>query len=584
MLNFKLNPNAINPSSTTPLQDYLHSLGIEEVDEFIHRPTKQNELDGILLDNALNVVHKLRECFEANKKFFLIVDCDTDGFTSSAIFYNYFKSIYPNSNIEWMLHTEKQHGIELDRIPDDREVIIVPDAGSNQAYELDILNSKNKQVIIMDHHQVECNNLNLLTNVLLVNNQISDAFYNKALSGAGVVFKLVQLFDKTFDYNCAYEFYDLAALGIIADCMDSRTLDNNYIIYKGLNNIKNRMFRAIIDKQSYGIGSDKPTKMDVAFYIAPLINGVIRMGTMEDKELLFRGFIEQNHEEMYDHTWRGVTNKEDYYHKAARVAFNVKNEQNRIKMNCMEFLKKRIEAEGLDKNKIIAVIAYDDDEVKIPKTITGLVAMELLKIYNKPALVLRPIADENGDINYIGSGRSNNFEDLPSFLQFVRDQEESVFAQGHACAFGCSIKAEEFDNFIAACNEKMAHINFDNNAVYVDAHFKHKINRQVIYEWASGKHIYGNQIPSPQIVVEGIVTFGSISFMGAQGNSIRFDIDGIPCIKLKDNDLALKLRSGNRFKITVLGEPILNEFRGAVIPQIKIKDIDVIPLNGGGLF
>ena len=586
MLNFKLKTNAIDSSTNTPLEDYLHTLGITATDQFIGTPSKVFELDGRCLDNALRMVDILHDCFEANKKFFLVVDCDTDGFTSSAIFYNYFKSIYPHSTIDWMLHEEKQHGIELDKIPADAEVIIVPDAGSNQVKEVSELLSQGKIVLIMDHHQVE-GVMPVHPGVCLVNNQVSDNFYNKALSGAGVVFKIVQLYDKTYRDSmvASTALYDLAALGIIADCMDSRTLDNNYIIRRGLREIINPMFKALLNKQNYSVSStEQPTKMDISFYIAPLINGTIRMGTMEDKELLFRGFIELNHTEYYEHSWRGSTNMESFYARSARIAFNVKNEQNRMKLKCLEFLQKRVEEQKLNDNKIIAVITYDDDEVPVPKTITGLVAMELLKTYGKPALVLRPTIGADGILAYAGSGRSNSYEELPSFLAFVRDQEESVYAQGHSCAFGASIKADEFDNFIEACNSKMEHIDFANDTNYVDVHFKNFINRRVIDEFARGAHIYGNQIPEPIIAIEATISRSDIRIMGKEASSISVTIGNIPCVKFKDAKLAEKLRDVNRAKVTIIGKAALNNYNGAVSSQLKIIDMDVEKISGGGLF
>lgn len=585
MLKFKLNPKAIDINSKTPLEDYLRSLGIESPNEFLIRPQKSSEIDGSLLDGAVELVNILHSLFENNKKFFLVVDCDTDGFTSAAIFYNYFRCIYPQSDIQWMLHEEKQHGIELDKIPDDREVIVVPDAGSNQITEIQLLNSKQKYVLLMDHHQVEDRIPEGMHFVTLVNNQISNDFPNKALSGAGIVFKIVQLYDRIFNYNYASNLYDLAALGIIADCMDSKTLDNNYIIYKGLNNITNPMFKALLDKQAYSINSNKPTKLDVAFYIVPLINGTIRMGTMEEKELLFRGFIETTHNEFYPHNWRGSNTMEDFYHRSARIAYNVKNEQNRQKIKCLEFLQKRIEIEGLDRNKIIAVVTTEEDEITIPKTITGLVAMELLRLYGKPALVLRPTIDENGQINLTGSGRSYNYEQLPSFLQFVQEQEESVYAQGHACAFGVSIKADEFDSFISSCNEKMSDIDFSDNTILVDAIFNNRINGVLIKEFAEGAYIYGNGIPQPQIAVQATISTNDIKIMGKDASSVRITINNIPFIKFKDTELVKQLQNASVFKATIIGKPFLNNYMGVVTPQVQITDIEVQPIeNMRGLF
>lgn len=584
MLNFKLNPNAISNTSQTPLIDYLKSLGINKTEAFIKQPLAEDEISAELLENAMHTVCMLNKLFTENKKFFLVVDCDTDGFTSSAIFYNYFKKVFPNADIQWILHEEKQHGVELDKVPDDREVIIIPDAGSNQTKELQILNEQKKYVFVMDHH--EAKNDNTGGYITIVNNQLSTEFNNKSLSGAGVVFKIVQLYDKIFKLNYAKDFYDLAALGIIADCMDSRTLDNNYIIYHGLRKITNKMFQALLNKQSYSVSStEHPNKIDVAFYIAPLINGTIRIGTMEEKELLFRGFIEPEHKEFYSHEWRGSITMEDFYQRSARIAYNVKNEQNRLKIKCMEFLQKRIEEQGLNNNKIIAVITYEDDEVPVPKTITGLVAMELLKLYGKPSLVLRPTIDDEGQLTYSGSGRSYKFEELPSFREFVHDQEDSLYAEGHACAFGASIKADKFEHFISTCNEKMAHIDFADNTIIVDAFFENDINYNLINEFAHGMNLYGNNIPQPLIAIRAKINQNNIRLMGQDGSSVRITIKSIPCVKFKDKQLAAMLKSNSNFTVTLIGKAILNDYKDTISTQIKIDIIEVEPLlSTGGLF
>lgn len=54
-----------------------------------------------------------------------------------------------------------------------------------------------------------------------------------------MTYKFIQAFCDHYGYGEIYKDYlDLAAIGIVADSMDSRNLDNNYLIYHGLNNIK----------------------------------------------------------------------------------------------------------------------------------------------------------------------------------------------------------------------------------------------------------------------------------------------------------------------------------------------------------
>lgn len=67
-------------------------------------------------------------------KIIVIVDADCDGFTSSAILINYIFRTFPDfppEQLEYFMHDGKQHGIEMDKIPLDMKLLIVPDASSN---------------------------------------------------------------------------------------------------------------------------------------------------------------------------------------------------------------------------------------------------------------------------------------------------------------------------------------------------------------------------------------------------------------------------------------------------------------------
>ena len=586
MLNYVLKENCISPTSIKPIEDYLISLGIklEDVDSFIKEPRDSDELSPWLLNNMQNAVYSTYKWIQEHKKFFLIVDCDVDGFTSSAIFYRYFKSRYADMDITYMLHEGKEHGIELDKIPEDCDVVIIPDAGSMQKAEQQELLNRGKSILILDHHEVSGEIIDA-EQLVLVNNQVSDGFSNKSLSGAGVTFKFIQAYDESLPdlFVRASDYYDLAALGIIADAMDMRTLDNNYIAYHGLKSVKNKMFQALIKKQDFKL-EGQITKYGVAFYIAPIINGVIRAGKMEEKELVFRGFIEEPTQEYFDHVYRGNSYHETYYEYAARTAANVKARQDTEKTKCFKFLCDRIEKEGLDKNRLIAVVASKDDKVAVPQTITGLIAMDLLKHYNKPVLVLRPKSD-NGKISYAGSGRCKKFDGLDSFLQFVRDSEYSEYGEGHAMAFGAAIPAENFDKFIAESNERLANVDFGTDFIEVDAIFnKTNINTKMLLDFAKHKTIYGTNIPQPLIAIEATVSSSDILIMGSDKSSVRINIGTTPCIKFKDKELAEKVMSGSRFNVKLVGKPNLNTWNGTESAQLFIDSIEIEPVKTAALF
>ena len=300
-------------------------------------------------------------------------------------------------------------------MPEDTDIVFIPDAGSNQFEEQKALFEKGIQTIILDHHEVSDMNSFQRTPAIIVNNQTSPKYTNKSLSGAGITYKFIKALDKTYfnDDHIYHDYGDLAAIGIIADAMNMTTLDNNYIAYWGLSHIHSKFIHELAVKQSRGIKNpDHLTKIDVAFYIAPVINGVIRSGSQEDKEMTFGAMIDNEDTNLYEHTWRGVTKMETLWERAARNAINAKSRQDASKKKSFEWLCEKIRKEGWDNHNIIIAILDAKESIKVSPNITGLIAMELVKEFNKPALVLRD-TELNGERVYGGSGRNGNFYGLP---------------------------------------------------------------------------------------------------------------------------------------------------------------------------
>lgn len=131
---------------------YNRGFDVEDLEHYIHT-TKEDDLTcGCHLDNAKLGTFVLHETLEANKRIQILVDSDTDGFTSSAIMYNYIKRIKPNANVGYIIHKKnKSHGITQDEIEElDCRLLIIPDAGSFQYEEHGQIADKGIQTIILD--------------------------------------------------------------------------------------------------------------------------------------------------------------------------------------------------------------------------------------------------------------------------------------------------------------------------------------------------------------------------------------------------------------------------------------------------
>ena len=416
--------------STNPdkaLKEILQDRGVEDLEHFMN-PSPECELSPYNLNNIEVAAEKLLYHLRKDSKILFIVDCDVDGFTSSAILWLYIKRLFPEADMEFTVHEHKQHGLDdkIDWITDEAkwDLILVPDAGSYDVEEHRALGEVGMDVIVLDHHEQlydEQGNpvISDLPNTIVVNNQLSPNYKNKSLCGAGVVYKFCEVLDDILGIDQAHNYIDLAALGEIADVMDKTNPETNYIMVEGLKHIHNEGFRTLLEAQSYSLKekavSPYPglTSIDIAFYIAPLINAITRVGTIQEKETMFYCFIEPN--KPVQSTKRGARAGDIEYaaEQTARVGKNAKSRQDRLKEQALGIIDFKIQKDGLDENNIILVELDGSDHV--PQELTGLIAMNVVSKYHKPVMIGR----RNNKNEIQGSIRSDgNFAGLPSSKSF----------------------------------------------------------------------------------------------------------------------------------------------------------------------
>lgn len=190
-------------------------------------------------DAAFQLVSAIKN----NENVLVIVDSDTDGFTSSAILINYLHDLFPSweeGHLEYIMHDGKQHGLKdhIDFIIDKKySLILVPDAGTNDVEECKQLKKIGMNVIILDHHLQEQIN----PYAIVINNQTCD-YPNKDFSGAGVVYQFCRYLDTLLNINNADNYLDLVALGLCADMMSMTSFETKHLENKGFENVKNPFF------------------------------------------------------------------------------------------------------------------------------------------------------------------------------------------------------------------------------------------------------------------------------------------------------------------------------------------------------
>lgn len=548
------------------LENLLKIRGIEDISHYI-KPTIECELDPILLTNMAKAVEIVDKHIDG--KIGLIVDSDCDGFTSAAIIYQYLKDVNPNIDITYYLHEGKGHGLEdiIDDIDLSLNLLIIPDASSND-YELhENLAYNGIDIVVLDHHEAE----HYSANAYIVNNQLCEKYGNKELTGAGVAYKFCEMYDELRQHNFAHKYIDLAAVGIVGDMSDIRHLETRYIIQEGLSHIENPFLLALIEKQAYSIGNNPITPTTISFYIVPLINALIRVGKQSEKDIMFQAFVKGT--TMVQSTKRGAKQGdwESIAQQAARTCVNARSRQNRQKEKAIDNLDMNIIKNGLNENKIIIVPVEDET---IDTTLTGLIAMQLVSKYKRPVLVGR----ETKDGFLKGSTRAPDKTELTDARQFLLNSGYFEYAEGHAQAHGFSIPLKNIEAFTKYANEELANINFNEGVYQVD--FIKTVDSDIynlIMEMGSNANLWAKGNEEPYIVITDITLNQSdLQIMGAGKDSVKFNVKGVDFVKFKDIDFIEKLQNTKEIKLTIIGRANINNFMGNISPQLFIEDYELV--------
>lgn len=565
--------------------DILKNRNVPNVEAFLY-PNKQYENDPYLLDNIDAAADLLLKHLRADHTIAILADADCDGFTSAAILWNYIKQIFPQADLHYLLHNGKQHGLEdqIEMLENEQfcDLLIAPDAASYDVEYFWRLNAIKIDVIALDHHTQEFLDdgtpiVNDCPTAIVVNNQLSANYPNKDFCGAGITYQFCKVLDDKLGIELAQNFIDLAAVGNIGDVMFQGDPETRYIIVEGLHNIQNPGIRALLEAQSYSLKEKATppypglTPIDVAFYICPLINAVVRVGTQAEKEVLFAALIDPQKE--FPSTKRGARpgDTETAVEQAARITKNIKARQDRAKEKALNIIDFKIQKEGLDQNNIIFIEITPEDN--IPNELTGLIAQNVVSKYGKPCLLGR----KNYQNEVQGSIRNDgNFKGLPSFKTFLEQSGLMTFTAGHLNAAGFGIKAAQVEDLIKYANEKLNTQDFI-NCYLVDyiLSAKNSSANTVLYTLASHPDCYGNGVDEPRIIIKDI-PLNDILVMGNNKDCMKISCNGIDYVRFKDIDFIQEVMGNRMQTLTVYGRANLNHYMNKTSIQLFIDDYELV--------
>ena len=561
----------------TPVEQVLVNRGIpyDQINHYLNT-TDNDILDPRLIPHLDEGAKMLIKHISQNDKVLIQIDSDCDGYTSAALLMNYLYCLFPsfvNNNISYRVHMGKQHGIIPDTIPEDVKLVIAPDSSSNDYEVHEYLNLSGVDVLVIDHHEAD----HISEYACIINNQLCD-YPTKSLSGVAMVWKFCCYIDMLLKTDHAQKFLDLVALGLVADMMDVRDFETRRLIDKGLQQIRNPYFRGAIDKDQFHF-TNEITPIGVAFYIAPLINATTRVGTQEEKLMLFESMLDFRGYELVPSTKRGCKGQaETRVEQACRNCTNIKSRQTKIRDNSLEKIEQIIVNQNLLSNKILIVQL---DDLITDRNLTGLIANQLMSEYQRPVLILNKIENEDGTITWEGSGRGYDKSRLKDFRGFLENNKYVMYAEGHANAFGIGIRDEDISAFITSTNSALD--GFDFTPIYnVDFIYKSdELTPEEVIDIAGMKSLWGQGVEEAEIAVEGIkVHKDNIRILSPDKNpTLKIMLpNGINFMKFRSSEEEYdKLYSELGYvTINIVGECERNIWNNKISPQVMIKDYEIV--------
>ena len=545
-------------------------------DEVINNP----EIFGKeLMDTAAN-------CFfshiSSDSDICIVVDCDCDGYTSSAILINYIydstSEEYIDNHVSWYMHEGKTHGLSdsFDWVEDiGPDLVIIPDAGSNDIEYLQKLEDEGIDVIILDHHEVEEIDFWRTEHhprLFLINSQ-SPEYPNKFLSGAGVVWQFCRYIDKIKNVNYADTYLDLVALGLDGDMMSLQSFETRRLISKGLDpaNIKNPFIYNMWEKNKFKLG-DTPTAWGATFYIVPLVNAITRSGTLKEKELVFNSMLKFKAFKEIPSNKRGhkAGETEQLVTQAVRTCTNVKNRQTRAEEAGINLVTSKIEEENMLDHKVLLFLL---EPGMVDKNIAGLIANKIMSKYQRPCCMLTKTED-----GYAGSARGCDKVGITEFKDICAGTGVTEFVAGHQGAFGLGLRKENIDKFISETDKTLK--DMPDEAIYrVDYIWRaNDADPQAIIDIGEMDEYWGKDVDEALVAITGIqVTKDNITMM--KSNTVKITLpNNISIIKFRMSDEEFNtLYSENGYvEIDIVGKCNINSWNGNIYPQIMLEDYNII--------
>ena len=530
-MGLKVKPLLNKVSKNKFIQEYLKALGVEDINLYLN-PDSSCLDDAKSYPNMEKAANLLFNAVTDKYKIGLLVDVDCDGMCSATIIRTFLNTYYDIDPVIY-IRQGKAHGLRASASEDIVEQIkadgiqlmIIPDAGTNDAPECHDLKAHGCDTLILDHHKVEVDN----PDAVIVNHHLGNGL-NTALSGTGVTAKFIQYYCEYYHVDAPY-MDDLVAMSIFSDSCSLIPLENRCYADIGMNRVENEMIKAMLPLASrYGVN---PTGYSWA--MIPLINAICRQEKIDDKRKLF--------DAMSGH---GDIDEAIKMCKAAH----------RLQADEVKQIMEEVEP-TLDLNhKVVVGYAKPQDA-----NLIGLVANKFMSKYHKPIILLRPM----NATTWSGSFRS------PVALNEIINNSGYGKALGHDFAAGVYVKKADLPKLI----DYLDTIDFpDEPEIEVTACLDASdVNVKMCQMCEDNKELYGTGVPEPTFFFQGVIYPENIQMFKKRTTTIKVTLDGMDFLMFMANQDQIDdfTFSGPKL-INIVATLSTNTWNNVTTKQGKIKN------------
>ncbi len=516
------------------------------------------------LKDMEKTTNRIYKAIKEKEKIGIFGDYDVDGASSTALLGKFFKMI--NQNFDIYIPDRKTEGygptIKSFRklLEKNVKLIITVDCGTLSFDAIEFANTKNVDVIVLDHHQSE---VKLPKAYSIINpNRIDDDSNLNYLCAAGVSFMtLVSInallrksnwyLDNNIQEPNLLDYLDLVSLGTICDVVPLVGL-NRAIVKQGLkiiNKKKNIGLKTLIDLCKI---ESKASTYHLGYVIGPRINAGGRVGKCSHGANLL---LNSN----------------------PRESFQL----------ALELEKFNSERKKLEKDLLNLVLNTISKNINDPvfvlqgnnwhEGVIGIIASRIKDKFNKPTIIIS-LNDEIGK----ASARSIPGFDIGTIILSALQNKLLLKGGGHKMAGGFSIKKDKikaFKDFIIKRFKTKDNKDLNKNCLYLDSSISASAVNLNFYEKIEKLSPFGSGNPEPKFLIENVKVVKSLVVGEIHIKSILLTQDGstIKTISFNSfqNDLGQFLLNNKTNTFNIVGKLSLNEWKGEKNVEFIIDDISV---------